>query len=401
MRKELAEGRSWNREEVSAEEAKRYFASRARTTRSSSSTPPKGRSRFYTQGDFTDLCRGPHLQNSKPIKAVKLTGLAGAYWRGDEHNKQLTRIYGTAFYSQDDLDAYLERLEEARQRDHRRLGTQLDLFHLSDHAARDAVLAPEGDGHLEHARGPAAARERQARLRRGQDAAALRRRAPGRPRATGRSSRTTCSSSPTARTRTLGLKPMNCPGHMLLFGIGLRSYRDLPLRYAESSTLHRNERAGTLHGLLRVQHVTQDDAHLFVHAGADRGRDLRAASTSPPASTTSSALEARFELSTRPGEQARHRRGVGLHRGRAALGARAPRDRVHRQRGRRRVLRAEDRPAHDRRPRPLLADGDDPARLPDAGPVRPHLHGRRQRASTRRTSSTAPSSARSSASSGS
>src|SRR6266571_20442 len=87
---------------------------------------------FYTQGDFTDLCRGPHLQNSKPIKAIKLTGLAGAYWRGDEHNKQLTRIYGTAFYDQADLDAYLERLEQARERDHRRLGAQLDLFHFEE-----------------------------------------------------------------------------------------------------------------------------------------------------------------------------------------------------------------------------------------------------------------------------
>src|SRR5204862_4884232 len=89
---------------------------------------------LYTQGDFTDLCRGPHLQDSKPIKALKLTGLAGAYWRGDEKNTQLTRIYGTAFYSQADLDAYLKRLEEAKRRDHRRLGTELDLFHLSDHA---------------------------------------------------------------------------------------------------------------------------------------------------------------------------------------------------------------------------------------------------------------------------
>ena len=106
-------------------------------------------------GDFTDLCRGPHLQNSKPIKAIKLTSLAGAYWRGDEKNTQLTRIYGTAFYSQADLDAYLERLEEARRRDHRKLGAQLDLFHLAE-LARLAVLAPEGNGDLERARGPAA-----------------------------------------------------------------------------------------------------------------------------------------------------------------------------------------------------------------------------------------------------
>src|SRR4029079_4343477 len=97
-----------------------------------------------TQGDFTDLCRGPHLQNAKPIRALKLTGLAGAYWRGDERNKQLTRIYGTAFYSQADLDLYLERLEEARKRDHRRLGVQLDLFHLSDHSPGSRFWHPKG-----------------------------------------------------------------------------------------------------------------------------------------------------------------------------------------------------------------------------------------------------------------
>ena len=237
---------------------------RARSTRSSSSTRPRATISLYTQGDFTDLCRGPHLQDSKPIKALKLTGLAGAYWRGDENNKQLTRIYGTAFYSQADLDAYLERLEEAKRRDHRRLGTELDLFHLSDHAPGMPFWHPEGDGPLERARGAAATREPEARLRRGARRRSCTTSRPGRRRATGRSSRTTCSCVPYGEDRTLGLKPMNCPGHMLLFGNALRSYRELPLRYAEASTLHRNERAGTLHGLLRVQHVTQDDAHIFV-----------------------------------------------------------------------------------------------------------------------------------------
>ena len=144
IRKELAEGRSWNREEVSAEEAKRYFAEQGEDYKVELVDTAEGPITFYTQGDFTDLCRGPHLQDSKPIKAVKLTGLAGAYWRGDEHNKQLTRIYGTAFYSQADLDAYLERLEQARSRDHRRLGTQLDLFHLSDHAPGMPFWHPKG-----------------------------------------------------------------------------------------------------------------------------------------------------------------------------------------------------------------------------------------------------------------
>src|SRR6266568_2173445 len=143
IRKEIAEGRSWNREEVSAEEAKRYFAEQGESYKVELVDTADGPITFYTQGDFTDLCRGPHLQNSRPIKALKLTSLAGAYWRGDEKNPQLTRIYGTAFYSQEDLDAYLERLEQARARDHRRLGPQLDLFHLSDHSPGSPFWHPK------------------------------------------------------------------------------------------------------------------------------------------------------------------------------------------------------------------------------------------------------------------
>ena len=146
------------------------------------------------------------------------------------------------------------------------------------------------------------------------------------------------------------LKPMNCPGHMLLFGstapLATASCRSAtPSRRRSTATSSR----GTLHGLLRVRHITQDDAHIFCTPRADRGRDLRLPRLSRPTSTTSSAWRRAFELSTRPGEQARHRRGVGLHRGRARGGARAARDRLRRQRGRRRVLRPEDRPPHDRR----------------------------------------------------
>ncbi|HET8651363.1 MAG TPA: TGS domain-containing protein, partial [Gaiellaceae bacterium] len=130
IRRELEEGRSWEREQISREEARRRFEEEGEPYKVELVDTADGPISFYTQGDFTDLCRGPHLQDSRPIKAVKLTGLAGAYWRGDEKNKQLTRIYGTAFYTEDDLQEYLDRLEEARRRDHRRLGRQLDLFHL-------------------------------------------------------------------------------------------------------------------------------------------------------------------------------------------------------------------------------------------------------------------------------
>src|SRR6188472_954505 len=140
--RELAEGREWVRQEISRDEARQLFANDPYKLELLDTA--EGDISLYTQGDFTDLCRGPHLQNSKPIKALKLTGLAGAYWRGDSANPQLTRIYGTAFYSQADLDRHLERLEEAKKRDHRRLGPQLDLFHFSKHAPAMPLWHPKG-----------------------------------------------------------------------------------------------------------------------------------------------------------------------------------------------------------------------------------------------------------------
>src|SRR5436305_1516741 len=144
VRRELAEGREWSREEVSADEARERFEADGEPYKVELVGTAEGPISFYTQGDFTDLCRGPHLQDSRPIKAIKLTGLAGAYWRGDEKNTQLTRIYGTAFYSQADLDAYLERLEDAKRRDHRKLGPQLDLFHFEDVSPGAALWHPKG-----------------------------------------------------------------------------------------------------------------------------------------------------------------------------------------------------------------------------------------------------------------
>ncbi|HLM37647.1 MAG TPA: threonine--tRNA ligase [Gaiellaceae bacterium] len=298
VRKELAEGRSWNREEVSAEEAKHRFAEQGEDYKVELVDTADGPITLYTQGEFTDLCRGPHLQDSKPIKAVKLTGLAGAYWRGDEHNKQLTRIYGTAFYSQADLDAYLERLEQARARDHRRLGTQLDLFHLSDHAPGMPFWHPKGMviwNALEDLR-------RRENAKRGY----VEVKTPlmydvdtWKTSGHWEKFKDDMFLVPYGEDRTLGLKPMNCPGHMLLFGSALRSYRDLPLRYAEASTLHRNERAGTLHGLLRVQHVTQDDAHLFVTPEQIED-EIFACLDFAATLYDLFGLEARFELSTRP-----------------------------------------------------------------------------------------------------
>jgi threonyl-tRNA synthetase len=297
INRELSEGRAWNREEVSAEEARRLFADQGEEYKVELVDTADGPITLYTQGDFTDLCRGPHLQDSKPIKAVKLTSLAGAYWRGDEHNKQLTRIYGTAFYDRADLDAYLQRLEEAQARDHRRLGVQLDLFHLSDHAPGMPFWHPKGMviwNALEDLR-------RSENLKRGYVEVKT-------PLLYDVATWVTSGHWEKFKDdmflvpygeRELGLKPMNCPGHMLLFGSGLRSYRDLPLRYAESSTLHRNERAGTLHGLLRVQHVTQDDAHMFVTPDQIE-EEIFGCLDYAAFLYDLFGMEARFELSTRP-----------------------------------------------------------------------------------------------------
>jgi threonyl-tRNA synthetase len=193
---------------------------------------------------------------------VKLTGLAGAYWRGDEKNTQLTRIYGTAFYDQGDLEAHLAALEEARRRDHRRLGQQLDLFHLSEHSPGSPFWHPKGMviwNQLEDIR-------RTENRKRGYVEVKT-------PLLYDIDTYVTSGHYDNYRENMFfvtshdenrfALKPMNCPGHMLLFGSRMRSYRELPIRFAESSTLHRDELGGTLHGLLRVKHITQDDAHIF------------------------------------------------------------------------------------------------------------------------------------------
>jgi len=261
IQRELEEGRTWERREIDRDEAKRLFEAQGENYKVELVDTAEGPISLYTQGDFTDLCRGPHLQDSKPIKAVKLTGLAGAYWRGDEHNKQLTRIYGTAFYDKADLDAYLERLEQARERDHRRLGPQLDLFHFDPFSPGAALWHPKGMviwNELEDLR-------REENLRRGY----LEVKTPlmwdielWKRSGHWDNYRENIFQIPYGET-TFGLKPMNCPGHMLLFASQLRSYRELPIRYAEAAVLHRDEPTGALHGLTRARQFSQDDAHVF------------------------------------------------------------------------------------------------------------------------------------------
>jgi threonyl-tRNA synthetase len=260
--REIGEGRAWTREEIARDAARARFEAEGEPYKVELVDTAEGDISLYTQGDFTDLCRGPHLQDASPIKAVKLTGLAGAYWRGDEKNPQLTRIYGTAFFSGADLDAYLERLEQARANDHRRLGQQLDLFHFDEHSPGSPFWHPKGMtliNVLEDVR-------RRENARRGYSEVRT-------PIIYDKSLWETSGHWEKFRENMYlirvdeqhlyAMKPMNCPGHMLLFRSQLWSYRDLPVRYAEAGPLHRNELAGTLHGLTRVRYVTQDDAHIF------------------------------------------------------------------------------------------------------------------------------------------
>ena len=217
---------------------------------------------LYRQGDFEDLCRGPHVPDTGRLKAFTLTKVAGAYWRGDARNAMLQRIYGTCWPDAKALDAYLTRLEEATRRDHRRLGAQLDLFHFDDCAPGSVFW---------HAAGWTLFQQLIAYMRARQDEADYIE--INTPDVMDRSLWETSGhwanyhdamfTTTTEDERVFALKPMNCPGAVSLFAQGIKSYRDLPLRMAEFGKVHRYEPSGALHGLLRVRHFTQDDAHIF------------------------------------------------------------------------------------------------------------------------------------------
>jgi threonyl-tRNA synthetase len=218
---------------------------------------------LYRQGDWKDLCLGPHLPSTRMVgKAFKLTKLAGAYWRGDHRNAQLQRIYGTAWANQADLDAHLQRIEEAEKRDHRKIGRAMDLFHMQE----------EGKGMIFwHPKGWTLWRTLEAYMRRRLDAAGYVE--VKTPQVLDRSFweksghwekyRPNMFVCETEEGEVLSLKPMNCPGHVQIFGVGQRSYRELPIRMAEFGACHRYEPSGSLHGLMRVRGFTQDDAHIF------------------------------------------------------------------------------------------------------------------------------------------
>ncbi len=222
---------------------------------------PDGEISLYTQDGFEDLCRGPHLQTTKPIKAFRLLSTAGAYWRGNSDNTMLTRIYGTAFFSQKELDAHLDQIEEAKRRDHRRLGRDLDLFHFSDSSPGSPFWHPRGMVIWNEL--TTFWRE----LNRERDYLEVRTPIIFNIDLWKRSGHWDTYRENMYFTEVeageFGLKPMNCPGHIDIYADQRRSYRDLPLRLTEQGLVHRHEPSGTLHGLLRVRHITQDDAHIF------------------------------------------------------------------------------------------------------------------------------------------
>ena len=216
---------------------------------------------LYREGDFIDLCRGPHVPSTGKLKVFKLMKVAGAYWRGDHRNEQLQRIYGTAWAKKEEQEAYITMLEEAEKRDHRRLGRHLDLFHLQDEAPGMVFWHPKGwtmwqqiEQYMRHVY---------------QDNGYLEVKCPQ------ILDRTLWEKSghwanykdnmftTESEKRDYAIKPMNCPGHVQIFNTGLRSYRDLPLRYGEFGSCHRNEPSGALHGIMRVRGFTQDDGHIF------------------------------------------------------------------------------------------------------------------------------------------
>jgi threonyl-tRNA synthetase len=218
---------------------------------------------LYGQGDWEDLCRGPHVPSTGKLKAFKLMKVAGAYWRGDSRNEMLQRIYGTAWPDQKQLDAYLHRLEEAEKRDHRKIGRELDLFHMQEEAPGAVFWHPKGWRIFQRLI---------AYMRVKQDAAGFSEvngpelmdrslwEASGHWQQFGENMYTT----QTPDERVYAIKPMNCPGHVQIFKQGIRSYRDLPIRFAEFGKVHRYEPSGALHGLMRVRAFTQDDAHIFI-----------------------------------------------------------------------------------------------------------------------------------------
>src|SRR5438874_2736226 len=268
MREIIARDKAFTKEVWPREEAKRVFRDKGELFKVEliDAIPEDQEIKIYKQGDWFDLCRGPHMNSTGKVgNAFKLMKVAGAYWRGDSNREMLSRIYGTAFAKQEELDAYLKQIEEAEKRDHRRLGREMDLFHFQEEAPGSVFWHPKGWTLYQILEGY---------IRRRQAAAGYV--AVNSPQLMDSSLWVASGHMATFREnmfltekraddeRVYAIKPMNCPGHVQIFKNGVKSYRDLPLKIAEFGKVHRFEPSGALHGLMRVRAFTQDDAHIFV-----------------------------------------------------------------------------------------------------------------------------------------
>jgi threonyl-tRNA synthetase len=263
MRKIVAEGLPVSRSVMSRDDAVQFFRDKGEAYKAEiiESIPANEELSLYAQGDFIDLCRGPHVPNTSKLRAFKLTKVAGAYWRGNSDNEMLQRVYGTAWLNDKDLKQYLSNLEEAEKRDHRKLGKQLDLFHLQEEAPGMVFWHPKGwsiwqvveqfmrkvykDSGYQEVRCPQildkSLWEKTGHWQNYRENMFL----------------------TSSENRDYAIKPMNCPGHIQIYNHGLHSYRELPIRYGEFGSCHRNEPSGALHGLMRVRGFVQDDGHIF------------------------------------------------------------------------------------------------------------------------------------------
>ncbi len=266
MREIIARGAPFQRRVIGREDAIRFFQEKGEKYKAEliQDLPKSETISLYTQGDWVDLCRGPHMRTTSDVgPAFKLMKVAGAYWRGDHRNAMLSRIYGTAWRDQKELDAYLHQLEEAERRDHRRIGREMDLFHIQEEATGSIFWHPNGWRLY---------RTAEAYMRRRLDAAGYQEvRTPQlvdrvlweRSGHWEQFREHMFIAQVADEDKTLALKPMNCPCHVQIFRQGVRSYRELPLRLAEFGACHRYEPSGALHGIMRVRAFTQDDAHIF------------------------------------------------------------------------------------------------------------------------------------------
>ena len=253
-----------NREVWARDEAVEFFKSDGEHYKAEiiASIPQAEDVSLYRQGDFIDLCRGPHVPNTGKLKVFKLTKLAGAYWRGDSRNEMLQHIYGTAWAKKEELDGYLHMLEEAEKRDHRKLGQQLGFFHFQENAPGSVFWHPKGWTLFQSLINYMRVRQEEAGYVEVNTPDVMDR-ALWETSGHWQNYRENMFTTQTEDERVFALKPMNCPGAVSMFAQGLKSYRDLPLRMAEFGKVHRYEPSGALHGLLRVRHFTQDDAHIF------------------------------------------------------------------------------------------------------------------------------------------